>query len=243
MFFLLALVILAYSFIQFFELLALLGRFSGVESNSVLIGYSIQQSVYMITRFFMIALLPVLGYLIDSGVSLYDFELMAHLSLLFSSVLSMVVLLFFNRVVAYYLEVIKRYRAGFGFIRSYFFLKGGQVVDCQPKIKDVFVDRRVFLVFCQSSFVFLVYCVGIFLSFYTALLFSEYRATISQMSGIVNALGAVVLTLYIEPKISKSIDTKSEGLASSYIYALFLGRCFVLAFSGQLLLFFVFWLV
>ncbi|MFC3119461.1 lipid II flippase family protein [Jhaorihella thermophila] len=49
-----------------------------------------------------------------------------------------------------------------------------------------------------------------FISFYFALLHFEHRASISQLSGLVNSVGTVLLTFYVEPQISRGIDEKRE---------------------------------
>ena len=61
------------------------------------------------------------------------------------------------------------------------------------------------------------------MAFYFALSYYEYRATISQLSGVVNGLATVLLTFIIEPILAKEID-KDNPDAINMIYSLLLGR-------------------
>ncbi|MFT6909998.1 MAG: hypothetical protein ACJAS1_006726 [Oleiphilaceae bacterium] len=229
-------IIICYGAIQFFELTALLSRIAGIQQNAVVIGYSIQQSVYMVTRFFVIGLLPLLGFVIDLGVSARDFAFAAHLSLLAATILGSLAILFSGPIIRYYSGVITRYKSGGGgFVRAFFGKSCAGTHFMNPSILFIISRRETRKTLVQSSLVFLIYSTGIFISFYLALIFYDYRASISQMSGVINAFGAVILTLVVEPKISRAIDTCDEN-AIPHVFALFWGRLFATAILGQILL-------
>jgi len=87
----------------------------------------------------------------------------------------------------------------------------------------------------QSMMAFAIYGTGIFISFYAALSNFEYRASISQLSGIINSVGTILLTFFIEPRISRGIDAESAD-AESLIHALLIGRLIGVGVLGQVIL-------
>lgn len=232
-------IIFSYGAIQFFELTAALARISGIKTDAIVLGYSIQQSVYMITRFFMIALLPLLGFVVDKGIEKFEFEITSHLSLLLATIFGAVSWYFSSHIIAYYCGVIKKYQDGGNFISAFLNPVQHAIVFERPKLSSIIRDQDSRNTLIQSSLVYLIYSTGIFISFYLALIFNEYRASISQMSGVVNSFGAVLLTFVVEPRISKAIDAKSER-STELVFALFWGRIFATAVSGQLLLAIIF---
>lgn len=225
--------------IHFLEFTATLARISGIASGKNMLGYTIQQSVYVGTRFLIIFLLPVLGYLVDSGVSTDDYQLIARCGLLFSSIMYVLVFVNRKRIVGYYCRVIADYGTSGRFIISFvsaFQKKAGEgrgVVF--SSLNQVFKDSQSRLILCLSAVVFSVYSSGMFVSFYFALINPDYRATISQLSGIFNSAGTLLLTFVIEPIMSRSIDEKADN-SQNLVVALLVGRFIGVAFVSQIFL-------
>lgn len=232
-------VVISYGAIQFFELTAVLARIAGIKTDAIVTGYSIQQSVYMLTRFFMVALLPLLGFVVDTGTDKLSFEITAHLSLLVATIFGVFSLVFSNKIIAYYCSIITKYKIGGSFLRAFLTSPKNTISDKRPPFIKIIKNREALITLLQSNFVYLIYSTGIFVSFYMALLFSEYRASISQMSGVINAFGAVLLTFVVEPRISRAIDLKSKD-STELVFSLFWGRILATAISGQCLLFVLF---
>ena len=227
---------ICYGCIQFLELSAVLARIAGIRKERVMLGYSIQQSVYMGTRFFLVAILPLLGLMVDRGITHYQFEMVAHASLFLATILGFVAFFLAPKMVAYYGSVIEGYGTGQTFIRSFFVRppkKEERIL--RSSLFDLLKNPETRKTFMLSNLVFVIYSTGMFASFYFALLFFDYRASISHMSGVVNAFGAVVLTFVVEPHISKSMDTR-DSVATDLIFSLFWGRLFATGVTGQLLL-------
>lgn len=234
---------LLYGLIQLLELSAVLARISGLKSGNHLLGYSIQQSIYMGTRFFLVMLMPAMGLIVDQGIETSTYQLITHTSLLISAVFGMLVLWQRARLINYYSRVIIIYKKSGKFTRSFFLaLKaaGGETAPIEKPAIGLFLEHpETRKTFFFSLIVFSTYSVGMFLSFYFALQFFEYRASISQLSGILNALGALLLTFIVEPLISQRIDEKHEH-AETLVMALFLGRLVAVAVAGQIILFLVY---
>lgn len=230
---------IAFASIQGFELVALLGRIAGIESRSYMLGYSIQQSIYVCTRFFVLLLLPALGYMIDHGIAPHSFRLLIHLSLGLAGIVSLLILFSIRPLVSYFSKVISSFRTRPSLIRAFlfaFFAKS-KLEEDEHEYLNIFraqYEGVVSLLFL-SSIVYWVYSLGSFLTFYVALFFPDHRATLTQLSGIVNALGTVLLTFVVEPKVSRSIDDLNPE-AVSLVMAMFWGRLVAILFLGHLAL-------
>ena len=61
--------------------------------------------------------------------------------------------------------------------------------------------------------------------FFVALFFPDHRTMISQLSGVTNAFATVLLTFFIEPKISRVIDNDVDNnVGVNMLFSLILGR-------------------
>lgn len=70
--------------------------------------------------------------------------------------------------------------------------------------------------------------------FYIALFFPDYRTTISQLSGVTNAFATVLLTFFIEPKISRSIDNNADSkMGVDMLFSLIIGRILGVGFISS----------
>ena len=92
--------------------------------------------------------------------------------------------------------------------------------------------KNIFL----SAIVFCCYSLGVFVAFYFALIFHEYRTTLSQMSGVINGLATVLLTFIIEPKLAKSFDDKNPE-AINLLFSVLLGRFIGVSIFSPLIIF------
>ncbi|CAN7339686.1 lipid II flippase family protein [Variovorax paradoxus] len=215
------------------ELSAILARFSGLLTGDNMVGYSIQQSVYMGTRFLMVLLLPVLGFAVDRGMTAQEFQFLAHFSLFLSFALGVGIFFLRWRMIEYYIGVIGKYKETGKFVRAFAANKKYRKNLKEGNGLVVTSEGRSLLLL--STLVFSIYGVGIFSAFYCALIYSDYRAAISQLSGVVNAGAALILTFFVEPVISRRIDEKNVN-ASSLVMCLFFGRILAVAFFGQIML-------
>lgn len=220
-----------YGGIQALEMSAVLARIAGMQMGRNMTGYALQQSIYIGTRFLLVMLLPLLGLAVDLGMSPEKFALMAHLSLLNAALLGLIIILFRNRIISYYCGVLRAYDHTDNYVRSFFSpdYSGGR-----DHILSLALPRDRYLV-VSGVIVFSVYAIGMFIAFFAAVTFPEYRASISQSSGIINALGAVLLTFFIEPAISRNIDIATDE-APKMIFALLFARWLSVALIGQLVL-------
>lgn len=229
-----------YGGIQLLEMSAILARVSGIQSSRRMLGYSVQNSVYMMTRLLIVFLLPLLGFIVDLGISRPEYTLITHASLAAAGVGA--VLVYFGRktIVSYYGSVMESYVQTGRFIRSFFYPAFARVKASDDAlridIRSVVASREALRIAFMSTTVNTIYSVGMFFSFYLALVYFDYRTTISQLSGVINAFGAVLLTFFIEPLLSRRIDEEHQD-ASSLVMAVLLGRAVAVLVSGHLFFF------
>jgi len=215
-----------------------MARLGGIRAKSHMLGYSIQQAVFVGTRLFMVMLLPMMGLLVDTRIAPRDYQTMAVSALAGATILSLVAYLLQNRIVGYYQNVIAKYQQSGNFPRSFLangFSDDSAGVSITSQFQLALRNPEAKRIMMQSAIVFAIYGTGIFISFYAALSNFEYRASISQLSGIINSVGTVLLTFFIEPRISRGIDDERSD-AETLVHALLIGRLFGIAVLGQILL-------
>ncbi|WP_133240356.1 lipid II flippase family protein [Pararhodobacter oceanensis] len=232
------LVPICFAAIHLLEFTGIMARLSGIRAKSHMLGYSIQQAVYVGTRLFIVALLPMLGLIVDTRIDAKQYMVMAISALAGAAILSLSAYILHGYFVGYYDSVILKYKKSGNFATSFFSTAKGQdrsSVSIIERINLILSNTEGRRILIQSAIVFAIYGTGIFISFYFALLNFEYRASISQLSGVVNSIGTVLLTFFIEPRISRGIDAERED-AEDLIHALLIGRLFGVAVLGQVIL-------
>lgn len=220
--YLIVLVIFLFSSIHFIEFLSFYSRIAGIRTDNRLISYSLQQTAFVGTRFFFIFLMPILGFIVDSRIDKNTYLIMVIFSLVFSIVSYLIAYILREKIVYFFISVIEEYSQNTSYLKSILksICKTLNVRGITKyKVKGIINKKMVFF----SALIFCSYSIAVFLSFYFALVFYEFRSTISQLSGVINAFATLVLTLYIEPRISRSIDQKSVN-AEFDVYSLLLGR-------------------
>ena len=81
---------------------------------------------------------------------------------------------------------------------------------------------------------------GFLIAFGLAILIPEYRMTVSQSASAFHGIGALALALYIDPMISRSLDTELQNSKwLENIYSIFVGR--LLAYLLALIMFLCFY--
>lgn len=230
-------VVLCFGGIHLLEFLSFLSRVAGVITGAKVTGYTLQQTTFVATRFIFVAMMPLIGLIVDKKIGNEHYLLMIHASLLCASFFYFVVMVFSGHIVNYFCGVICSFQENGALLPA--LIRPDKKSQC-----DSFNIRMFFIalmetgrekgLFYGGAVVFCCYSIGVFFSFYAALNFYEYRSSIGQMSGIVNAMATVLLTFYVEPKISNAID-KDDVRAKEKIYILLLGRLFGVAVGAQAL--------
>jgi len=234
---------LLFAAIHFIEMSAMMARISGVSSKQGLLAYSIQQSIYIFTRVFMLVLLPLLGILVDSQI---DNDLMKNTiiaSMVGASITTILVFASWRRITSYYSSVIDNYAINRNLIKSFISGNASNKTIEFPSPRRLFEKKELSVkMVIYSSIVYAIYTTGIFVAFFSAHQFPEYRTTISHMSGMLNAIAAFLLTFFIEPRISYAID-KAEANAPSLVWSLLVGRLIGVSIFSHLIVIIAFYAV
>nr|WP_286775632.1 DUF2837 family protein [[Pseudomonas] sp. BICA1-14] len=238
-------VIVCYSGIHLLEFTSFLSRVAGVITGAKVTSYTLQQTTFVATRFLFVAMMPLIGFVVDKRIVNESYLLMVHAALLCASVFYLLVLLCAEHIVRYFCGVIYKFQKQGGLLQSLVCPEIKPIALEKLKLKKIFdllrKEKKNKGLFYGGVIVFCCYSIGVFVSFYAALNFYDYRSSIGQMSGIVNALATVILTFYVEPRISDAIDKDDEG-AIDKIYILLLGRLVGVAICAQTLVLLL-WLI
>ncbi|MDV4314274.1 lipid II flippase family protein [Acinetobacter indicus] len=232
-------VIFCFGCIQLIEVLSYMARISGVIENKRSLAYSLQNAIFMLTRFFTMALLPMLGYLIDIGLDKNNYLEMVCGALFFSTVLTVLSYNYKHTIVLIFSKVIKKVSLGSNVLKEILMIPYYLLNRDTDKLSiSVKLHRGIFI---NSALVFGIYSLSVFMVFFIALFFPDHRTMISQLSGVTNAFATVLLTFFIEPKISRVIDNNvDKNVGVSMLFSLVLGRIIGIGFLGFLLLFIIF---
>lgn len=237
--FLACIVVFSFSIIHGIEVTSFLSRLTGVVVGKKSLAYSLQNAVFMLTRFFIMALMPILGLIVDVGVEKKSYLIMVFSALLGASILSILVIALRGKVISAFKSIIEDSIKGKSLIVSLikfpiYFFSNNKVVVKLPDFNTILKNK----IFWFSAIVFCIYSVSTFIVFYVGLIFPDYRTSISQLSGIMNAFATVLLTFWIEPKISLEIDKENNVKKSSeMIIILLIGRIFgIILFSQTIIL-------
>lgn len=226
-------VVFSYTMIHLLEMIGFYSRFAGVESDKVALGYAIQNTTYTLTRLFYVMLLPLLGYIVDNDVELVEFLKIIQFSLLLSGLVSLLIIKYEKVFISYYTRVIEKYSVNGSVLKSL-------VLGIKSKSKSTSILTKYenidFDILISSSFVYLIYAIGVFSAFLLALNNQEQRAMLSQLSGVINGVAAFLLTLKIEPKIANySNEDKDEYYTR--MRSLLLGRVIGVLILSQVVLY------
>lgn len=219
-------VIFCFGFIQAIEISSFFARYSGIYLGKKTLAYTLQNAVFMLTRFFTMALLPLLGILIDIGIDKNTYLEMVIKAYFLTGVLGVSIIYMRDKIIFAFTKVLEEVNSGSSLLTSLlkfpkFFMNSPYHERFGlPTLKYLFSSK----VFWLSAIVFAIYALSVFSVFFVSLSFPAYRASISQLSGVTNAAATVLLTFIIEPKISLSIDKNNNIEALDLIFSLIIGR-------------------
>lgn len=237
-------VVLCFIAIHMLEMCAFIARYAGISNGYKAFGFTLNRSVMMLTRFFTMLLMPLLGLIVDVKIENEKFMLMMHASLFGAGLMSFFVYGKQNKLKQVFKDIIYSYRSHGALLRNillipFFYIRVKNIDNRYGKIyltiKSVIKDPVSRYVLISSVFVYTIYSLSVFIAFFAALNMYEYRASIGQLSAVTNALATVLLTFYVEPKMARRMD---ESIYLSYKdnNAIMLGRVVGVSVVSQLFL-------
>ena len=231
-FFLIAL--LCYVLMQFIENVSFGSRVAGKLANRLSLGTTLQHSIFTVSRLFLPPLLLSLSFLIESALGIQLFLLTAAILTTSAFLASLLVLINFNSYQLLFQHLFIRYEFNTIPIAivKVLFGKSNQLnqvnLEYIPKIRNLSLKKII-----TSSFAYFFLSTSFLIAFSFAILIPEYRMTMSQLTSVFQGVGAIVLSMYIDPMISRSLDVELENSDwIENIYSIFVGRLLAYLFAS-----------
>ena len=216
-----------YSSLHFLDTISMCSNIAGKLTNNISQGAIYQKSISVGARLFLPPVLIILSLLIEHNISTSLFFLIAAIHT-FSAFLTTIISIY---KINFYQQIFQRsffYRQNLtlpvSLFKAVFVSKSKCPKSIEFKNKISFSKtRRKKLYVSIVSYFFLG--TGFLLSFAIATVYSEFRMTISQLTSVFHGIGAIILSFYIDPFLSKSIDTvKRNEKWIDNLSSIFFGR-------------------
>ena len=217
-------------------------RVAGRLTNRSALGTTLSQTVYMTADFFIIFFLPALAFIVESGININDYLILVLIAYVLTFLVSILMLLKLNSLQRFYQSIFIKYDDNTIPIAVLKVLisknKELNKKDCDHFTFDKIILKKTLVSFL--AYIFLI--TGFFNAFLLAVMFPENRLTLSQFTAAFHGFGAVIFALYLDPMLSRSIDTYSDNVTwLKNVYSILLGRIFsylVMIISISIVLFY-----
>ncbi|MGE8637345.1 MAG: lipid II flippase family protein [Achromobacter sp.] len=218
------LVIASYGLIHLLEYLSYYARVAGRVAGKPVTGYAIQNATTTVTRFFYLSLMPLLGFMVDKQVPISLYMKMGVGALFCAALLSLVA-----RAMRYH---------WIHLLANFILRRSDQrpltLAEVRGKL-DVPGTMNLARIVVLAAAVFLCYSLGVLLSYFFALVFHDYRSTISQLSGIINGAATVLLTFVLEPRVARIVDDHATADVYHAVQAMLTGRIIAVGLIAPIL--------
>ena len=207
------------------EIAAFGTRVAGRLTNRPALGTTLSQTVYMTADFFIIFFLPALGYIVESGITIHDYLTLVLIAYSLTFIMSIIMLIKLNGLQQFYQVIFAKYKDNtipIAILKSLVSKKTDlNIKDCERFTFDKIIIKKSLVSFL--AYIFLI--TGFFNAFMLAVLFPENRLTLSQFTAAFHGFGAVIFALYLDPMLSRSIDTYSDNSTwLKNVYSILFGR-------------------
>ena len=238
------------------ETLAYCMRLSGIRSRNIAIALSFVTSTLLISRLSNMMQAPLLGVMVDNSVSAtaphalgsleYAFRLIifsGSLGTLIGMLMTPTAVYLFQKAIQQFLEK--------GSLPLVFFsaLKPSNTVKIFKSFRPPRLPNISTLSYrtLPKGFLFLnmgvtsIYTIGVLCSLLAGAYLPHFRSTANQLSGIVNGLATIMLTLFVDPSGARITDqayhhARPENDVRSTVFFLQMGKLVGTAVIAQVLL-------
>ncbi len=238
------LVVICYIAMHLIEMSSFASRAAGRLAERPALGTTIHHTMYTGSRFLLVFLLPGLGYLVETGIEFSDyfFIVIASLSLMFIG--SIWILLSLNKFQLFFQKLFDFYSDStipVAFLKTLNSRgkrnKNHINIEYGFSINHIFFKKTL-----VSFFAYSFLATGFFIAFLLSLEFLEYRLTLSQFTATFHGIGAVIVSFYLDPMLSRSIDAiEDKVIWLNNLYSILFGR--VIAYLATSVLFFTIYLL
>ena len=236
-------VIVSYVLCHTIEIGAFGTRVAGRITNRTALGTTLYQTVRTTSDFLLIIFLPTLAYIVESGITINDYLIIVLAAYTLTFMVSIIMLTRLNGLQQFYQVIFAKYNDNtipIAILKSLMSKK----TDLKTKGCDDFTFDKIILKKTLVSFLAYIFLTtGFFNAFMLAVLFPENRLTLSQFTAAFHGFGAVILAFYLDPMLSRSIDTYADNTTwLKNVYSILLGRVLSYLLMIILLLIFLYYL-
>ena len=197
---------------------ALIARYAGWRIGSVSLGYSFHNAILSLNRFLGFLIGPLIGYRVDTGISVDELLTLAAYSLALAAVGTSAVYFFWGNINESFCQVLRKIKSNGYRIHSFSSIRFGMPGARSP-LRGEFIGS-----FFYSSAI----TTGLFVSVsfvlnLIAIYHFDYRGSILQLTGAVSGVGSLLLNFYTNPHLAVS---EESGKAEDGYYSVFLGKIF-----------------
>lgn len=198
-----------------FDGLSILARVGASLSGHNAMGGSIEKMTSTCKRIFLFGYPPLLGYLIYSKDS-EGIYISIFTSFMAASVATGIIFAFRFSIISIFLSFassLSRNHSLTRALRSYWSEDSVDSIFIRQKIVDTFTSDGPQIPKSLIPFSVLVYSAyggSIFLLNLFVLQYAEYAPVILQMIGLINGVGTIFLSFFIDPILSRSLDSKKN---------------------------------
>jgi len=212
------LIVFCYLFLQFIEFFAFGSRIAGMMSSFLAFGTTLHQTIYTASRFLLVPMLPSLGFVVEHGIERFEYYILVSSSLLLVLISCYWSYIKIDSIQCYFQRLFHLNKSG-NIVKT-FFSSIFTEYNLRPKIErvnfgEVSIDLKTLVV---SSIAYFFLVSGFFFAFFFAIIYPEYRLTLSQLTAAFHGIGAVIFAFYLDPMLSSEMDlrkTKWKSRAKS----------------------------
>ena len=219
--------LVCYTLMQVVESASFASRLAGKITNRLSLGTTLQNTFFVSSRLFLPPLLLTLSFMIEfKNISLQLFLLTSTILLITAFFFSLLVLININYFQLFFQRLFLEFEFGtipVAIVKILFGKKNKLnliSMEVTPRIRSLSLKKITI-----SAFAYFFLLTGFLIVFSFAILIPDYRMTLSQLATAAHGIGALVLVLYIDPMVSRSLDSQLQN--SNWlenIYSIFVGR-------------------
>ena len=218
-------VVLCFVSMHLIDMLSFGSRVAGRVTNRAALGTTLQLTIMTLSKFFLVPFLPLLGYLVESGINIDNYLILVILSYSLCFFMSVIILLKLNIVQCFFQKLFTNYhnRTIPSALLKTIFIKNSSL-KLKP-CKNFSLQRIVIKKTLVSCFAYIFIITGFFAAFMLGILYPENRLTLSQLTATFHGIGTIIFAVYLDPMLSRSIDLHDDEITwINNIYSIALGR-------------------